>query len=104
MQQSVYQTRTLYVLWAFLLLPIAVLGAADDPVLTVHRFVPHVSTVTVDAGTPIGLYARERVLASVARSAENRKNPPTVVLSMHGGFSPSAVAYDLDYKDFSWMA
>jgi pimeloyl-ACP methyl ester carboxylesterase len=78
--------------------------AAGDPVLTVHRFVPHISTVPVNAGAPVGLYVRERVLASVARNADRRKNPPHVVLFVHGGFSPSAVAYDLDYKDFSWMA
>lgn len=78
--------------------------AADDPILTVHRFVPHISTVPVNAGQPVGLYVRERVLASMARRAESRKNPPQVVLFVHGGFSPSAVAYDLDYKNFSWMA
>lgn len=78
--------------------------AAEDSVMTVHRFVPHVSTVPANAGTPVGLYVRERVLASVARDADNRKGIPQVVLFVHGGFSPSAVAYDLDYKDYSWMA
>lgn len=93
-----------YMLWACAALTAASSHAADDPVLTVHRFVPHTSTVPVNAGAPVGLYVRERVLASVARNAESRKQAPKVVLFVHGGFSPSAVAYDLDYKDFSWMA
>ena len=45
---------------------------------------------------------RERVLESVKRAAESGKKPH-VVLFVHGGFSPAPVAYDLDYKDFSWM-
>ena len=77
---------------------------AADNVLRVDHFVPHISTVPVNAGAPVGLYVRERVLASVARDAATRKQTAPVVLFVHGGFSPSAVAYDLDYKDYSWMA
>lgn len=46
--------------------------AADD-VLRVDHFVPHISTVPVNAGTPVGLYVRERVLASVVRDTTARK-------------------------------
>ena len=42
-------------------------------------------------------------LPSVARGCGSRTRP-RVVLFIHGGFSPAAVAYDLDYKDYSWMA
>jgi pimeloyl-ACP methyl ester carboxylesterase len=104
MQTTRWLRHTVRLVTISLLLATATANAADDPVLTVHRFVPHISTVPVNAGAPVGLYVRERVLASVARSAEGRKTPPKVVLFVHGGFSPSAVAYDLDYKDFSWMA
>jgi pimeloyl-ACP methyl ester carboxylesterase len=75
-----------------------------DPLVTVHHFVPHVSTVPVNAGQVVGLYVREKILASVARSGVPKDAASRVVLFVHGGFSPSAVAYDLDYKDYSWMA
>ena len=104
MLTKLHISPTLRLAFVWLLLAATNANAADDTVLTVHRFVPHISTVPVNAGQPVGLYVRERVLASVARNAENRGSPPQVVLFVHGGFSPSAVAYDLDYKDFSWMA
>ena len=79
------------------------LHAAEDRVLSVDRFVPHVSTVPINKGQTVGLHLRERVLDSVAQ--KNSKGAPApVVLFLHGGFSPAPVAYDLDYKDFSWMA
>jgi pimeloyl-ACP methyl ester carboxylesterase len=74
----------------------------DAPVL-VHHFVPHVSTVPVNAGQTVGLYVREKVMPAVARQAESKKGSVPIVLFLHGGFSPSTVAYDLDYKDYSWM-
>jgi pimeloyl-ACP methyl ester carboxylesterase len=90
-------------LWVALLATTIPARAADDPVLSVDRFVPHVSTVPINKGQTVGLHLRERVLQSVARSASQGK-PAPVVLFLHGGFSPAPVAYDLDYKDYSWMA
>lgn len=74
----------------------------DDPVLTIDRLVPHVSTVPANAGQTVGLHLREKVLASVQRAAPAAA--PRTVLFIHGGYSPSAVAYDLEYKDYSFMA
>ena len=76
--------------------------AADDKVLSFNSFVTHKSTVPANAGQPVALHLRERVLESVRRSTEAGSKPP-VVLFVHGGFSPATVAYDLEYKDFSWM-
>jgi pimeloyl-ACP methyl ester carboxylesterase len=76
--------------------------AADDKVLSLNSFVSHKSTVPANAGQPVALHLRERVLESVKRAAESGKKPH-VVLFVHGGFSPAPVAYDLEYKDFSWM-
>jgi pimeloyl-ACP methyl ester carboxylesterase len=76
---------------------------AADEVLSLDSFVSHKSTVPANAGQPVGLHLRERVLASVQKSTATGKTPQ-VVLFVHGGFSPATVAYDLDYKDFSWMA
>lgn len=81
--------------------------AADkkqDAVVSVNHYVPHVSTVPANKGQNVRLYVRERVLASLERNAITGKVRPPVVLFVHGGFSPSAVAYDLAYKDYSWMA
>jgi pimeloyl-ACP methyl ester carboxylesterase len=68
----------------------------------VDRFVPHVSTVPANLGRTVGLHLREKVLASVLDGAARVK--PHVVLFLHGGYSPSTVAYDFDYRDYSWMA
>ena len=69
---------------------------------TIDRFVPHVSTVPAIRGQPVGLHLRERVLASADPNTTGAT--PHVVLFIHGGYSPSVVAYDLDYKDYSFMA
>ena len=75
-------------------------GPDADAITTTDRFVTHVSTVPANAGKPVGLFLRERVLASsLARGSK-----PAVVLMVHGGFGPSIVAYDLRYRDYSFMA
>jgi len=68
-------------------------------VLTHDRFVPHVSTVAANRGQTVGLFLRERVLASALET----RTPAPVILMLHGGFAPSIVAYDLRYKDYSFM-
>lgn len=73
-----------------------------DPIVTIDRFVPHVSTVPANLGATVGLFLREKVRASAQQGARPWK--PQVVLFIHGGYSPSIVAYDLDYKDYSFMA
>ena len=76
--------------------------AGGEQLLTVDRFVPHMSTVPANLGRTVGLHLREKALASVLDSAARVK--PHVVLFLHGGYSPSTVAYDFDYRDYSWMA
>jgi pimeloyl-ACP methyl ester carboxylesterase len=72
-------------------------------VLKIDHFVPHLSTVPANAGQVVGLHLRERVTPVVAEAAAV-PGAARVVLFVHGGFSPSVVAFDLDYKDYSWMA
>lgn len=68
--------------------------------LTTDRFVTHVSTVPATRGQTVGLFLREKTLpATIAPGVQ-----PHVVLMVHGGFAPSIAAYDLDYKDYSFMA
>lgn len=75
---------------------------AEDGIITTDSFVAHVSTVPATAGKTVGLFLREKALASTLACARARK--PHVVLMVHGGFGPSIVAYDLQYRDYSFMA
>src|SRR5678815_2937169 len=74
----------------------------DDPLITTDSFVTHTSTVPANQGKTVGLFLREKVLASALAAAAARK--PHVVLMVHGGFGPSIVAYDLQYRDYSFMS
>ena len=67
--------------------------------ITTDRFVTHISTVPATRGQVVGLFLREKALPE----SLERKTPP-VVLMVHGGFAPSTVAYDLQYRDYSFMA
>jgi pimeloyl-ACP methyl ester carboxylesterase len=68
--------------------------------VTTDRFIPHTSTVPTTRGQTVGLFIRERALpATIAPGGK-----PHVVLMVHGGFAPSIVAYDLQYRDYSFMA
>ncbi|HZM45801.1 MAG TPA: alpha/beta fold hydrolase [Burkholderiales bacterium] len=74
----------------------------EDPLVSRDFFVTHVSTVPANRGKTVGLFVREKALASTLVAAGTRK--PHVVLMVHGGFGPSIVAYDLRYRDYSFMA
>lgn len=82
--------------------PEANVGDPEEGIVTTDSFVTHISTVPANAGKTVGLFLRERVLASTVASAAHRK--PPVVLMVHGGFGPSIVAYDLRYRDYSFMS
>jgi pimeloyl-ACP methyl ester carboxylesterase len=71
---------------------------AHDLVAT-DRWVPHVSTVHANRGETVELFLREKALASTLGG-----DAPRVVLMVHGGFAPSIAAYDLQYRDYSFMA
>ncbi|HET9902304.1 MAG TPA: alpha/beta hydrolase [Xanthobacteraceae bacterium] len=75
-----------------------------DSLLTIDRFVPHISTVPANKGQTVGLFLREKI--SARTHADLGRTSPPVVLFVHGGFAPAVVAFDLAYKDgrFSYMA
>jgi pimeloyl-ACP methyl ester carboxylesterase len=75
---------------------------AEDPIVNTDSFVAHVSTVHATLGQTVGLFVREKALASTLAATATRK--PHVVLMVHGGFGPSIVAYDLQYRDYSYMS
>ena len=68
-------------------------------IISVDRFVTHVSTVPATSGQTVGLFLREKVLPATLAGGK-----PHAVLMVHGGFAPSIVAYDLQYRDYSFMA
>jgi pimeloyl-ACP methyl ester carboxylesterase len=73
--------------------------SANSPLVTTDRFVTHISTVPATAGKTVGLFLREKALPATLQ-----QNSPPVVIMVHGGFATSVVAYDLQYKDYSFMA
>jgi pimeloyl-ACP methyl ester carboxylesterase len=81
----------------------AATGSSIDEIFTVDRFVPHKSTVPATLGQTVGLFLRERASPRTL-TPPGPADKPQVVLMVHGGFAPSVVAYDLQYKDYSFMA
>lgn len=65
---------------------------------TIDHRVPHVSTVPANKGAPVEIFVREKV------SSSESSNPRPVVLMVHGGVSPSTLAFDVEYESYSWMA
>ena len=76
----------------------------DEPILAVQHDVPHVSTVPAIAGERVTLFVWERVRAKTLKKFEKEGAEGRVVLFIHGGTVPSVPAFDLDYKNYSWMA
>ena len=73
-------------------------AATKDEFVTQDLFVDHVSTVPANAGQKVGLFVRQRVLAL----RKGRAAP--VVLFVHGATVPGVPDFDLEYKDYNWMA
>ncbi len=77
---------------------------ADDGgrLLTLDHYVHVRSTAPAIMGQDAEIYVREKVLAAtVARGGapENR-----IALFVHGAGTPAEVAFDVPYRDYSWMA
>lgn len=78
---------------------------ARDSLTTIDRYVPHVSTVPANAGQKVGLFLREKYSAAVAKTiAGGGDVRGHVVLFVHGLSVPVVPAFDLPYRDYSWMA
>jgi pimeloyl-ACP methyl ester carboxylesterase len=65
---------------------------------TIDHRVPHVSTVPANKGERVRIFVREKVSASPSAT------PRPVVLMVHGGVSPSTLAFDVNYLNYSWMS
>lgn len=72
-------------------------------ILTIDRLVEHTSTVPAIKGEKVSLFVRERIAASMLEQAPGKAFERKVVLMVHGGFSPATLAFDVQYRDYSWM-
>lgn len=70
------------------------------PVLSRDHYLPVKSQVPAIAGQTVKLYLRERATAPVMAHGAGSK----VVLFVHGAGTPAEVAFDVPYRDYSWMA
>ena len=85
-----------------LALTASVRGDDGQRLLTIDHYVRTQSTVPALAGQPTQIYVRERVQAGVATRGASPAD--RVVLFVHGAGTPSEVAFDVPYQDYSWMA
>jgi pimeloyl-ACP methyl ester carboxylesterase len=79
-------------------------AAADDgaQLLTIDHYVRVTSKVPAIAGQQSTVYVREKVRAGNA--LRGATPPDRVVVFIHGAGTPAEVAFDVPYKDYSWMA
>jgi pimeloyl-ACP methyl ester carboxylesterase len=83
-----------------LLVPV-VATSEEDSVVTLDHYVPVRSSVPSIAGQTAAIYAREKLrTGAVLRSASLADR---VVLFVHGAGTPAEVAFDVPYRDYSWM-
>ena len=77
-------------------------GAHGPEMMTIDRLVAHTSTVPAVKGQKVDLFVREKVPTAYVEG-----NPGSlegkVVLFVHGGYSPATMAFDIPYRDYSWM-
>jgi len=71
-------------------------GDGGDRVVRTDHQVRVVSTAPSMAGREVQIYVREVASATMPRAP--------VVLFVHGAGTPAEVAFDVPYKDYSWMA
>jgi pimeloyl-ACP methyl ester carboxylesterase len=71
---------------------------SGDGVRAIDHMVPHVSTVPANKGEQVQIFVREKVMTSEPAT------PRPVVLMVHGGVSPSTLAFDVEHETYSWMA
>ena len=95
---------TVYVLCGIAVFMFVQAAVADDggQVLTIDHYVSLRSTVPSIAGQVSQLYVRERLRA--ATPLRGSSSADRVVLFVHGAGTPTEVAFDVPYQDYSWMA
>ncbi len=92
------------VLTAIVSLALSSAASSQTELLSQNRFVPHSSTVSANEGQRVGIFVHEKLKASVADAiSAGESMDGRVVLFVHGVSVSSVPAFDLPYKDYSWM-
>ena len=68
------------------------LNMGSDGIRAIDHKVPHVSTVPANKGEQVEIFVREKVM-----TGDDQKARP-VVLMVHGGVSPSTLAFDVEHE------
>src|SRR5690349_140471 len=87
---------------ALLLLASTAFGEDGSRLVTLDHYVRVKSTAPGISGQVAQIYVREVVLAGTALRGGPAQDG--VVLFVHGAGTPAEVAFDVPYKDYSWMA
>ena len=74
------------------------LNMGSEGIRAIDHKVPHVSTVPANKGEQVQIFVREKVMTGDDQQAR------PVVLMVHGGVSPSTLAFDVEHETYSWMA
>jgi pimeloyl-ACP methyl ester carboxylesterase len=77
-------------------------GDDSEQLLTVDHYVRVRSTVPAIVGQPAQIYVRERAKAGTVLRGSTFTG--RVVVFVHGAGTPAEVAFDVPYRDYSWMA
>lgn len=88
---------------ALALIAFASPAIAQRNIVTIDRLVAHTSTVPAVKGQRVDLFVREKVRAAALRIGSGEAFRGRVVLFVHGGYSPAQLAFDVPYRDYSWM-
>jgi pimeloyl-ACP methyl ester carboxylesterase len=96
--------RSVLVPWGLLLLIASAAVSRDDGarLLSMDHYVRVNSTAPAISGQDALLYVREVVRAGTV--LRGGPAPDRVALFVHGAGTPAEVAFDVRYKDYSWMA
>ncbi|MFN8066121.1 MAG: alpha/beta fold hydrolase [Vicinamibacterales bacterium] len=81
---------------------VAASGEDSSSILTIDHYVRVTSKVPSIAGQQSTVYVREKVRAGNA--LRGATPPDKVVVFIHGAGTPAEVAFDVPYKDYSWMS
>ncbi len=77
--------------------------AQGQNIVTIDRLVAHTSTVPAVNGQRVDIFVREKVRVAALRAQSGQSFRGRVVLFVHGGYSPALLAFDVPYRDYSWM-
>ena len=93
--------RSSTILGLFLLLSTSVLADDGQRILSIDHYVSLRSTAPASSGQTTEIYVRELVQAGM--SLRGATPADRVALFIHGAGTPAEVAFDVPYKDYSWM-